>query len=335
MVLNAEKDETLLPFEREQRQVIIKKEEKTNDEFGSYPELRPTEEIINYGIVNIDKPPGPTSHQVSAYVKEILKIKKAGHSGTLDPKVTGVLPVALGEATKANKIMLGAGKEYVALMHIHKQVDPEIIKKKLLSYVGKIKQIPPLRSAVKRTLREREIYYIKVLEIEEKDVLFKIGVEAGTYIRKFIFDFGKELGVGAHMLQLRRTKAGPFNEQTLFTLQDLKDAYYYYKEEQNDKFLRKIIQPVENAFLHLPKIWISDSAVDTICHGANLNIPGISKLNSGIKKGDIVAIFTLKNEIVAYGTSQLTTEEILSNEKGFAVKTERVFMKPNTYKIKK
>jgi len=325
-------EETLLPFEKQKRDVVIKKDEKTNDEFGCPPEFRKTETIINYGIVNIDKPSGPSSHQVSAYVKEILGIEKAGHSGTLDPKVTGVLPVALGEATKANRIMLSAGKEYIAIMHLHKQIEPSIVKEKLESYVGKIKQKPPLRSAVKRIEREREIYYIKVLEIEDKDVLFKIGAEAGTYIRKFIFDFGRELGIGAHMSQLRRTKAGPFNEKTMFTLQDLKDAFYYYKEEHKEKFLRKIIQPVENAFLHLPKVWVLDSAVDSICHGANLNIPGISKLNTGIKKSDLVAIFTLKNEIIAYGISQLTTEEILNNNKGFAVKAERVFMKPGTYK---
>ncbi len=326
-------DDCLLPFEKQKREILIRKEAKTSQEFGCYPEERPVEEIINYGIVNIDKPSGPTSHQVSAYVKEILNIKKAGHSGTLDPKVTGVLPVALGEATKANQIMLKAGKEYIAVMHLHKPADERFIIEELKKLVGVIEQTPPLRSAVKRKPRKRQIYYVKVLEIEDRDVLFKIGVEAGTYIRKLIHDFGIKTKIGAHMSALRRTKAGPFNEGTTFTLQDLKDAVYYYREENNDKFLKKIIQPVEVAFTHIPKIWIFDSAVDSICHGANLNVPGISKLHSGIKKGDTVAIFTLKNEIVAYGIAQLNSEEMLG-EKGFAVDTERVFMKPGTYQVR-
>ena len=326
--------ENLLPFEKIKRKVLVKKEAKTNDKLGCRPEERATEEIINYGIVNINKCQGPTSHQVSDYVQKILGIKKSGHSGTLDPNVHGLLPVALGRATRIVQGLLKSGKEYVGIMHLHKDVGETKLKEAIKNnFTGKIKQIPPLKSAVKRVKREREIYYFEVLEKDGQDVLFIVGCEAGTYIRKLIHDLGQKLKIGAHMLELRRTKAGPFDEKTLFTLQDLTDAFYFYKNEKNDKFLRKIIQPVENAIAHQPKIWVFDTTVDTLCHGADLNIPGISKLNDQINKNDIVAIMTLKEELVALGTAQLASEEIMEKEKGLAVKTERVFMVPGTYKI--
>ena len=325
--------EHLLPFEKIKRKVLVKKEAKTDVKLGCKPEDRTTEEIINYGIVNLNKHQGPTSHQVSDYVQQVLHIKKSGHSGTLDPNVHGLLPVALGRSTRIVQTLLKSGKEYVGIMHLHKDVDEkkirEIIKKQ---FTGKIMQIPPLKSSVKRVNREREIYYFDILEKEEKDVLFIVGCEAGTYIRKLIHDLGQKLKIGAHMLELRRTKAGPFKEETAFSLQDLADAYYFYKKENNEKFIRKIIQPVENAISHLPKIWVFDTTIDTLCHGADLNIPGIGKLNDKIEKNDIVAIMTLKDELIALGTATLTSEDILKKDKGLAVKTEKVFMKPETYK---
>ena len=326
--------EYLLPFETIKRMILVKKEAKTNDKLGCRPEERKTEEIINYGIININKPQGPTSHQVSDYVQKILDIKKSGHSGTLDPNVHGLLPVALSRATRIVQGLLKSGKEYVGIMHLHKDVDENKLNEAIKKYfTGKIRQTPPLKSSVKRVERTREVYYFDILEKDEKDVLFIVGCEAGTYIRKLIHDLGQKLKIGAHMLELRRTKAGPFDEKTLFTLQDLTDAFYFYKNEKNDKFLRKIIQPVENAIAHLPKMWVFDTTVDTLCHGADLNIPGISKLNDQINKNDIVAIMTLKDELVALGTAQLASEEIMEKEKGLAVKTERVFMVPGVYKI--
>ena len=219
-------------------------------------------------------------------------------------------------------------------MHLHKDIEEARLNAVIKSsFIGKIKQLPPIKSSVKRVERTREIYYFEILEKDGNDALFIVGCQAGTYIRKLIHDLGQKLKIGAHMLELRRTKAGPFDEKTLCTLQDLTDAFYFYKNENNDKFLRKIIQPVENAIRHLPKIWVFDTTIDTMCHGANLNIPGISKLNSGINEEDIVAIMTLKEELVALGTAKMNSEKILKDEKGFAVKTDKVFMEPGTYKI--
>src|SRR3989338_7679596 len=324
---------SLLPFEKIKREALVKrKDAATSEKYGCRPENSSTDELINYGIVNLDKPQGPTSHQVTSYARDILKVKKAGHSGTLDPNVTGVLPIAIGRATRIVQLLLTAGKEYVCLMHLHKDVEEQRLRQVCAEFTGKIMQLPPVRSSVKRQLRERTVYYFQLLEIDGKDVLFKAGTQAGTYIRKLVSDIGTKLG-GAHMVELRRTKAGPFSEDngTLATLQDLADAYHYYKNEGNDKYIRQIIRPVERAVSHMPKIWISDGAVESICHGAPLHMPGIAKLESGIKKGDTIAIMTLKDELVAYGKAAENSEKMLKDEKGLAAKPEAVFMKEGTY----
>ncbi|MEK6922103.1 MAG: RNA-guided pseudouridylation complex pseudouridine synthase subunit Cbf5, partial [Nanoarchaeota archaeon] len=174
--------ENLLPFEKIKREIFIRKEAETSPKFGKKPEERTTKEHVTLGIVNIDKPAGPTSHQVSGYVKQILHLSKAGHSGTLDPNVTGVLPIALSEATKVIQALLPAGKEYICIMHLHGDYSEEQIRKTCASFIGKIKQLPPLKSAVKREWRYRKIYYLDVLEIDGRDVLFRVGCQAGTYI---------------------------------------------------------------------------------------------------------------------------------------------------------
>ena len=325
--------EELLLFEKEKRQLLIKKEAETDWTYGQDPNKRSVQELINYGVVNINKPHGPTSHMCSAYVQDILNINKAGHSGTLDPSVTGVLPIALGKATRVVQTLLKSGKEYVCLMYLHKPVSEEELKGKVKEFTGKIRQLLPIRSAVKRRLRTREIYYFNIIEIDGQHVLFKVGCEAGTYIRKLVDDLGKSLKTGAHMVQLVRTKAGPFNDSSWYSLHDLKDAYEFYKQgKEND--IMKIIVPIERAVEHLPKVWIHDSAVDSLCHGASLNIPGISKLNHFVEE-EVVAVLTLKNELVCLGTSKMMSEDILKNEKGFAVKVNKVFMGRNTYTSQK
>lgn len=323
-----------LPFESAKTEVFTKKPSKTDPNLGQDPNNRPIKESLDYGIINIDKPKGPTSHQVSDFVQKILQINKSGHSGTLDPAVTGVLPVAIGRATRIVQALLPAGKEYVGIMHIHKEIPEKELIDMFKKFTGKIKQKPPIKSAVKRVERTREIYYLEMLEMDGKEVLFRVGCEAGTYIRKLCHDIGQSLKIGAHMSELRRTKAGPFNESTLFTLQDLADAYHYYKNENNEKYLRKIIQPIENAVKHLPKIWVNDAAIPSLCHGIDLKIPGISKLTDNIKKNDLVAIMTLKNELVALGIAQTDSVYLIKKDKGIALKTEKVFMLPELYKTK-
>ncbi len=325
-----------LPFEEKKRKIIVKREEKTSDKFGCRPEKRATEELLKYGIINIDKPRGPTSHQVSAYAQKILGVDKGGHAGTLDPNVTGCLPIAISRATRVVQALLNAGKEYVAIMHLHKEAEEYNIREACNNFVGRIKQLPPIKSAVKRRERFRQIYYLDILEIKEKDVLFIVGCEAGTYIRKLIHDIGVKMKIGAHMAELRRTKAGPFDKTTLVTLHDLADAFWYYKEKNDDSLLRKAVQPMENAVAHLPKAWAVDTAVDTICHGADLKAPGLAKFNSPIEKDQIVAVMTLKDELIGLGRTNMDDKDMQKFERGVVVKIEKVFMEPGTYpKIEK
>ena len=306
------------------KQIFVKK--KVEGEFGISPEEKTTETLLKYGIINIDKLKGPTSHQTADYVKKIIPVKKAGHSGTLDPAVTGVQPIAIGRATRITHFFLTAPKEYICLMYLHKNVEEKVFRETITKFVGKIQQLPPIKTAVKRQVRTREIYDFEILEIKDRDVLFRVKCQAGTYIRKLCHDIGQELNTGAHMVELRRTQAGPFGEEdNLVTLNDLNDAIHYYKEEKNDKFLRHCIQPIENALRHLAKCWIFDTTIKSLTHGRDLGIPGISKLEN-FKKGEFVAIVTLKGELVAIGEALMSAVEVNMKDKGLAVDVKKVFM---------
>ncbi len=312
---------------------LIKSKSKTNPDYGCDPYERPIEEHISKGVINLDKPSGPSSHEVDSWVKRILHVNKTGHGGTLDPKVTGVLPIGIDTATRVSQLLLPAGKEYVCLMTMHKEMPEDQVYEIFDQFTGKIYQTPPIKSAVKRELRVRTIYYATIYEIKGKDVLFRVGCEAGTYIRTLCHDIGEALGCGAHMAELRRTRAGPFNERNddLVNLHDLTDAYHFWVEDGDESYLRNAIKPMEVAADHLPQIFIKDSAVEAICQGAKLAAGGISMLSKGIKRGDLVAIKSLKGELVASGIALASTEEIMNADSGLVVNTNKVFMQPGVY----
>jgi H/ACA ribonucleoprotein complex subunit 4 len=315
-----------------QDQLIIKSESPINEEYGCRPENRDMESYINYGIINLDKPKGPTSHEVVTWVRKILGVSKTGHGGTLDPKVTGILPCAIGKSTKAVSYLLNSSKEYVCVLYFHSPVSEQQIRYIFRIFTGKIYQRPPLKSSVARKLRIREIFYIKIIDIQDQYVLFKVGCQAGTYIRKLCYDIGEALCTGAHMVELRRTQSGIFKEdETLITLQNLKDAIDIYHNEGNEYYLRKIIQPLEKLTESFPKIFIRESAVDAICHGANLASPGILSVDVSIQKGTIVAILSQKRELIAIGTALKSGLKIYKANTGIVVKINKVFMERNTY----
>jgi H/ACA ribonucleoprotein complex subunit 4 len=246
--------------------------------------------------------------------------------------VTGVLPVALEEATKVIQALLKAGKEYVGVMKLHGDISEKRIREVFSEFQGKIYQRPPLRASVKRSLRIRTIYYLEALEIDGRSILFRVGCEAGTYIRKLIHDMGKALGCGAHMHELRRVRAGPFTEdKDIVTLHDVLYLYTRWRETGDIRTLRKFIMPMERSLEFLPKIFVKDSAVDAICHGAHLTAPGIAYIESDINPRDMVAILTLKGEAVAFGRALASAEDILKATHGIVVETERVLMPRGTY----
>jgi H/ACA ribonucleoprotein complex subunit 4 len=310
----------------------VKAEEDTDPRYGCKPAERPAEDYIKFGVINLDKPSGPSSHEVTAWTKRLLGLGHAGHGGTLDPKVTGVLPITLDEATKIVQALLLSGKEYVCIMRLHGNAPESKVRSVLDEFTGVIYQRPPIRASVKRRLRTRKIYYINLLETNNRNVLFKVGCEAGTYIRKLCHDIGEVLGTGAHMQELRRTRAGSFTENTnLVTLHDI--AYYQDQLQQtkDEKVLRRFIQPMETVLEPLPKIVIRDSAVDAICHGANLAAPGVLAVDSNIQPKDSAAVITQKGEAVALAQALVTTEVMLQGNRGLVAKTARVLMPRDAY----
>lgn len=319
-----------LPSDKKRKR-LVKASDVTDSRYGCKPEERDIHELMRLGVINLDKPRGPTSHEIVSWVKRILQVRKAGHGGTLDPAVSGVLPVALEDATKAIQVLLPAGKEYVCVMKLHGDVGEDRLREVLKEFTGEIYQRPPVRAAVRRKLRIRNIYYIELLEREGRNVLVRVGCEAGTYMRKLCHDVGEALGVGAHMQELRRTRTGPFSEENCVKLQDLADAYAAWKENGREEPLRRVILPIEVAVRHLPKVVVRDGAVDALCHGAELAAPGVLELSSDIRRGDLIAVLTLKGELIELARAQMTSEQMLEAEHGIVARPERVVMRPGTY----
>ncbi len=304
----------------------------TDDAYGTYYDKRTIEQLLNYGIILLDKPPGPTSHETVAWTKRLLKLPKIGHSGTLDPQVSGVLPLGLGEATKALGVLLYGPKEYHALGRIHTLPSKEKLKKVVEMFQGEIFQKPPQRSAVLRQTRTRTIYEFEIIEQKERLLLTRILCESGTYIRKLYYDIGEVLGPGATMVELRRSRVDQFSENDgLVTLHELANAFALWEEKKDDSKLIKMIKPVELALSELKSVVIRDSAVDAMCHGAQLAVPGILKISQNLKKGDVVGVYTQKGEAVALAEATMSEEEIKDATKGHAFETKRIIMAPKTY----
>jgi H/ACA ribonucleoprotein complex subunit 4 len=296
---------------------------KEEGKLGISPSERSVEQALEHGVICIDKPQGPSSHEVSAFVKKILNIDKAGHTGTLDPNVSGVLPVLLNQGCKVSHFLGETSKTYVCVMRLEKEVGGKELEKTFSRFRGKIYQTPPLASAVVKKLRTREVYELKILETKNRDVLFTVSSEAGFYVRNLVFDIGEVLGVKSEMLELRRTKAGPLAEDKCVTLQALSDYYWLWKEKGREEELKKVIIPVED-FVKLKRVVASDDCLRPISTGADLAIPGILALDETIKKAERVGIFTSKGELCAIATALLGFAEIKGLKKGIAFDIERV-----------
>lgn len=295
---------------------------------GEYPGSRSIEKLLNNGIVFLDKWCGPTSHDVTSTVKKTLGLNKAGHAGTLDPMVSGMLPIVLGNATKAMPLLQKLDKEYMGIMKLHKNVSKNEIKKEAKNFVGRVEQTPPVRSAVKREKRKRLVYSFDIIEKEKKDVLFKIKCEAGLYVRKLVHDLGNKLG-GAHMSELRRISVGTFRESRCIRMQQLAAAYYDWKENGDEK-IREFVLPVEVATENVKKIIIKDSAVYAIAHGSPLYSGGVVKAEEGIKPLERIAILTLRGELAAIGSACVESSEMVKSKK-MATNVDRVIIDQRLY----
>ncbi|HXQ92961.1 MAG TPA: RNA-guided pseudouridylation complex pseudouridine synthase subunit Cbf5 [Nitrososphaerales archaeon] len=311
--------------------IIVRPEEFSNPAYGHVPSNRPILEYLKNGFVVLDKPQGPTSHEVVAWVRKMLSLERAGHSGTLDPMVSGVLPIGLGDATKALSVLLLGPKEYICVARIHDSVPKDLLYAVINQFIGPIYQKPPQRSSVKRVTRTRTIYELEILEQVGNLLLLRILCEAGTYIRKLVYDIGEVIIVGATMVELRRTRVCHLTEIDLVRLHDLHEANEILKESKSESKLRELVKPIEFAVSFLKQIRIRDSAVESLCQGAQLAIPGIVSMSKDIKKGEIVRIMTGKGELVAIAEAQLNEEDILKEQHGLATLTKRVTMDTGTY----
>lgn len=308
-------------------------EDGTSESFGHIPNERPLSTLFEYGLILLDKPPGPTSHEVVSWVKKTLGLAKVGHSGTLDPGTTGLLPLGLGEATKALSVLTLGPKEYYALARVHSYISAKRIEPVMKEFTGDIYQRPPQRSAVRRATRIRTVYSFDLLEQHERLLLMRIVCQAGTYVRKIIYDLGEVLSSGATMIELRRTMVSGFSEGTerFARLHDILDAFELYKENKDETKLRELIKPIEHSLQSLRGVIVRDTAVDALCHGAQLAIPGIIAIPRDLRLGELVGIYTLKGEIVGLSEAVMMSKEIETKTNGFAFVMKRIIMKPNTY----
>ncbi len=311
--------------------MIVKDPDAIPDKWGKRPSDRSVGELLKGGVIILDKPCGPTSHQATAWVRDALKVEKVGHGGTLDPYVSGVLPVTLGKATRLTDIVLSSDKEYICLMRLHGDRPEKRIREVMAEFQGKIYQLPPVRSSIKRQLRIRTIKELEILDIDGRDILFRIECDAGTYARTLCVDIGDVLGCGANMVELRRSRSGKMDESRAVTLQDMRDAYIFWQQNGREDWLRSMLLPMEVLVEPLPKIVVKATAVDAICHGADLNISGIHMLDEDIRKNALVAMMTARGELIAIGRMAMSTSKIMATSKGKAVDTDRVFMDEGHY----
>merc|ERR1719272_1153938 len=306
--------------------------------FGSSPLSRKLEDYLLYGILNLDKPVNPSSHEVVSWIKRIMKLEKTGHSGTLDPKVSGCLLVCLNRATRLVKAQQSAGKEYVCIVRFHEDVGGQAkVQKALDMLTGACFQRPPVISAVKRQLRVRTIYEAKCVEYNAKKhmAIFWVSCEAGTYIRTMCVHMGLMLGVGAHMQELRRVRSGVLDENKyMCTMHDVLDAQYMYENLRDEKYLRRTVMPVELILTNYPRIVVKDSAVNAICYGAQLMIPGVLRFENNLEVGSEIVMMTTKGEAIATGIAQMTTSVIASVDHGVVAVIKRVIMERDTYNMR-
>lgn len=303
---------------------------------GHSPLKRPLDEYLKYGVINLDKPANPSSHEVVAWIKKIMRVEKTGHSGTLDPKVTGCLIVCIDRATRLVKAQQGAGKEYVCVMKLHGSIEGGVktLEEALKTLTGAIFQRPPVIAAVKRQLRVRTIYDSKLIEFDEQRGLatFWVSCEAGTYIRTLCVHLGYLLGCGAHMEELRRVRSGAMSENDdMYTMHDVLDAQWFYDNTRDESYLRRVVRPLETLLVNFKRMVIKDTAVNALCYGAKLMLPGLLRFESSIEVGDEVVLMTTKGEAIAVAIAQMSTADLASCDHGNAATIKRVIMERDTY----
>jgi H/ACA ribonucleoprotein complex subunit 4 len=284
------------------------------------------------GVILVDKPPGPSSHQLASWARDILGLKRLGHGGTLDPFATGALTLLLGKATRLTEVVLSGNKTYIAILKIDSSISSKQVEEVLERFSGEVYNVPPLESAVKIRVRTRVIQEIKLLESDQEDGLHTVSVscQAGTYIRTLARDIGLMLGTPCVLSELHRHSTGSFEQSSLCTMQQLADAAML-AEEGDEEALCRLIAPVERILGSIPGVWVRDSAIASICHGAPLAVPGVVSLDSDMSPGDKTVIWSSKGEAVAVGEMIVGSSDVPNMTEGELIKPKIVLMDKDEY----
>jgi H/ACA ribonucleoprotein complex subunit 4 len=305
----------------------------TNPKFGNIPLERSLDELLGSGILLVKKPRGPTSHQLTAWIRNVLGITKIGHGGTLDPMATGLLTILCGRATRLTDIILKGDKRYISVIRFGRNIELEELEALLASLVGEIYNVPPKESAVKVQVRTRTISSLRLLDFDfdSRIAAIEISCVAGTYIRTLTRDIGLLLNTSCEMLELHRDKTSIFDESMACNMHQLVDAIFLWKEHNDEKSLRKLLTPVESILTKIPSITIKDGAVAAMTHGAPLARPGVVNASSKITSGSLVVINSMKGEAVAVAEISVDIDEVSNMKKGQVAVAKSVLMPTGIY----
>ncbi|MDE0708207.1 MAG: RNA-guided pseudouridylation complex pseudouridine synthase subunit Cbf5 [Candidatus Poseidoniales archaeon] len=310
--------------------ILLDTDAKTSPAHGCNPFERTIEELLEAGMIVIDKPAGPNSHQVSAWARDIIGVEKLGHGGTLDPFATGVLVLLAGRTMRLTKKVLSHDKTYVGILRGSRNFDADALGRAIAQLSGQVYNVPPEISAVKIQVRSRRLKS-RLIDVDGRDAAVEIICEAGTYIRTLARDLGLLLGHPVELKELRRTQSGKFTEPQSISLQDLKDAFWLWREKGEEVALRRILSPIESLVSELPEVIIKDGAAGAIAHGAPLMRPGIVSIANHLERGDMVRLMTMKGELVALASMLTRSEMVAEMNEGEIARPDSVFLPPELY----
>ena len=310
---------------------VLDKDATTETKYGCGPEDRTIEQLLEGGWILLDKPSGPSSHQLAAWAREMLGVEKLGHGGTLDPFATGALVLLSGSAMRLTGRVLKGDKMYVCVIRLPSDVNDEALSGAISNLKGRIHNVPPKESAVKVQVRQRSINSFEIVDRDERILLCTIDCEAGTYVRTLTRDLGLLLDGEVELLELRRGRSGPYLEDDAITMHQLSDAIHLWKQHDQPAAMKKILQPVESLLEGIPQITIKDGAASALSHGAPLASPGIVGIAQDVVRGDEVAIMSLKGEIVCLATMSVNGSDVPNMNGGEVARPNLVLMPPDTY----
>ncbi len=311
--------------------IILESDTETSAEHGSAPDARTIDQLLEGGFILLDKAPGPSSHQVSAWARDMFGLEKLGHGGTLDPFATGVLPLLAGKAMRLTGTILTHDKTYLAILKVNGGIDRSALDAAMSNLTGKVYNVPPEISAVRVQVRTRTISEFKILDVEGELVLVSIKCEAGTYVRTMARDLGLLLDTVVELKELRRPSSGDYSLAQSVTMQQIADAYWLWKERGDETAMRRILHPVETMLKDIPKIVVKDGAAAALSHGAPLLRPGLVSIAEGLTAKQEVQIVTQKGEVVALAQLTVTGSTIQEMKQGEVAKPHTVLMKQDTY----